>query len=90
MQTEFIIYAFIDSQNVNLSVRDQGWALDFKRFRQYLKDKYRVKQAFLFIGYIKDNEGMYKADIDPQGWFHQRQCGCGAGFTGDDRMAALR
>ena len=22
-------YAFIDSQNLNLSIRDQGWVLDF-------------------------------------------------------------
>ena len=25
-------YAFIDSQNLNLSIRDCGWQLDFKRF----------------------------------------------------------
>ena len=24
-------YAFIDSQNLNLAIRDQGWTLDFKR-----------------------------------------------------------
>ncbi len=42
-------YAFIDSQNLNLSIKDQGWALDFKRFREYLKDKYGVIKAFLFI-----------------------------------------
>jgi len=33
-------YAFIDSQNLNLSIREQGWVLDFKKFRIYLKDKY--------------------------------------------------
>ncbi|MDD4894999.1 MAG: hypothetical protein PHW54_06800 [Candidatus Omnitrophica bacterium] len=41
-------YAFIDSQNLNLSIRDQGWALDFKRFRKYLEDKYGVTKAFIF------------------------------------------
>ncbi len=25
-------YAFIDSQNVNLGIKDQGWTLDFARF----------------------------------------------------------
>lgn len=44
------IYTFIDSQNLNLGVRDQGWELDFARFRVYLKDKYGVGKAFLFIG----------------------------------------
>ena len=46
-------YAFIDSQNLNLAVKDQGWSLDFKRFREYLKDKYGVIKAFLFISISK-------------------------------------
>ena len=52
-------YAFIDSQNLNLSVRECGWILDFKRFHIYLKDKYKIKKAFLFIGYIPGNETLY-------------------------------
>ena len=52
-------YAFIDSQNLNLAIRDQGWELDFKRFRIYLKDKYSVSKAFIFIGYIATNESLY-------------------------------
>ncbi|MCX6705994.1 MAG: NYN domain-containing protein [Candidatus Woesebacteria bacterium] len=52
-------YAFIDSQNLNLGIRDQGWKLDFKRFRVYLKDRYKVSKAFLFIGYIKENHELY-------------------------------
>ena len=65
-----IIYAFIDSQNLNLGtskdIRNKkgkliykGWKLDFKKFRVYLSDKFHVSKAFLFIGYIKDNERMY-------------------------------
>lgn len=54
-------YAFIDSQNVNLAIRDQGWVLDFKRFRKYLEDKYAVTKAFLFIGYINTNQNLYTA-----------------------------
>jgi len=52
-------YAFIDSQNLNLSIREQGWQLDFKRFRKYLEDKYGVSKAFIFIGYISTNESLY-------------------------------
>jgi uncharacterized LabA/DUF88 family protein len=52
-------YAFIDSQNLNLAIRDCGWVLDFKRFFVYLKDKYKVKKAFLFIGYVAGNETLY-------------------------------
>jgi len=65
-----IIYAFIDSQNLNLGTgKDlfnkngnkiyKGWHLDFKKFRVYLADKFRVSKVFLFIGYIKGNEKMY-------------------------------
>ena len=53
-------YAFIDSQNLNLGVRVQGWELDFARFRVYLGDKYHITKAFLCIGYVKGNEGLYK------------------------------
>lgn len=55
-----IIYAFIDSQNLYLGVKAQGWELDFKRFRVYLKEKHRVKKAFLFIGYIPRNWKLYR------------------------------
>ncbi len=48
MKTTKNNYAFIDSQNLNLSIRDQGWKLDFKRFRRYLYDKYDVSKAFLY------------------------------------------
>ena len=54
-----IIYAFIDSQNLNLAIQDLGWKLDFQRFRIYLKDKFNVQKAYLFIGYIKKNEQLY-------------------------------
>lgn len=52
-------YAFIDSQNLNLAIQDQGWKLDFSRFRVYLKEKYGVEKAFLFIGYIEGNNPLY-------------------------------
>src|SRR3989338_10852642 len=52
-------YAFIDSQNLNLAIREQGWVLDFKRFRKYLQDKYKVSKAFLFIGFIPQNQDLY-------------------------------
>lgn len=65
------VYAFIDGQNLNLGTSKDvfnrngnkiytGWKLDFKKFRRYLTDKFRVTKAFLFIGYIEANEAMYK------------------------------
>lgn len=52
-------YAFIDSQNLNLGVKSQSWNLDFARFRQFLKDKYRVEKAYLFIGFLAGNQTLY-------------------------------
>ena len=52
-------YAFIDSQNLNLGVRSQGWQLDWRKFRQYLRNKYNVVNAYLFIGYKPGNEALY-------------------------------
>ncbi len=60
-------YAFIDSQNLNLSIKDQGWRLDYKRFCRYLKDKYRVAKAFLFIGYIPAQQTLYTT-LQQQGY----------------------
>ena len=54
-------YAFIDSQNLNLAIRGLGWKLDFKRFRVYLKEKYGVTRAFIFIGFIEGNTSLYTA-----------------------------
>ena len=42
-------YAFIDSQNLNLGVRDQGWKLDFRRFRVYLWRK--IRRGFATEGF---------------------------------------
>jgi len=52
-------FAFIDSQNLNLSIRDQGWILDFRKFRKYLEDKYHIIKAFVFIGYVPQNQDLY-------------------------------
>ncbi|KKU46288.1 MAG: hypothetical protein UX62_C0015G0004 [Microgenomates group bacterium GW2011_GWA2_46_7] len=60
-KTRKAIYAFIDSQNLNLGVKSQGWNLDFAKFRRYLTDKYRVSKAFLFIGMVPGNESLYKS-----------------------------
>lgn len=53
------IYAFIDSQNLNLGVKSQGWNIDWRKFRQYLRNKYNITRAFLFIGYKTGNEKLY-------------------------------
>jgi uncharacterized LabA/DUF88 family protein len=53
------VYAFIDSQNLNLGVRSMGWVLDYRKFRLYLKNKYNVSRAFMFIGFVAGNQKLY-------------------------------
>jgi len=54
-------YAFIDSQNLNLGIQRLGWKLDYKRFRVYLAEKYGVKKAYMFVGFVAFNQGLYDA-----------------------------
>lgn len=53
-------YAFIDSQNLNLGVQKVGWKMDWRKFRQWLADKYGVTHAYMFIGYMAENEALYE------------------------------
>ena len=52
-------YAFIDGQNLNLSIQELGWRLAFKRFRVYLREKYGVDIAYYFIGFVEGNSDLY-------------------------------
>jgi uncharacterized LabA/DUF88 family protein len=54
-------YAFTDGQNLYMSIKSQGWVLDYRRFRKYLTDKYHITKAFLFIGHIPTNADLYKS-----------------------------
>lgn len=52
-------YAFIDSQNLYRGIKSQKWLLDWGRFRVYLREKYSVSVAYLFIGYIPEHNDLY-------------------------------
>lgn len=63
-------YAFIDSQNLNLGIKNdvinkknkviyKGQSLDYAKFRNYLREKYGVTKAFIFIGLIPTNNSLY-------------------------------
>lgn len=52
--------AYIDSANLDKSLKNHlGWKLDYKKFRIWLSDKYAIKQAYLFIGFIPKHKDMY-------------------------------
>ncbi len=50
-------YAFIDGQNLYMGLE---WKLDYKKFRQYLKDKYGIKKAYYFL-----DKGKFKKILVP-------------------------
>lgn len=54
------IYAFIDSQNLNVGVQKYGWKMNWVKFRQFLAAKYGVSKAYMFIGYVPEFEKMYE------------------------------
>ncbi len=54
------VYAFIDSQNLNVGVQKFGWKMDWQKFRKFLADKYGVTKAYMFIGYVPEFEAMYE------------------------------
>jgi uncharacterized LabA/DUF88 family protein len=55
------VYAFIDSQNLYLGIINSGWKLDYQKFRNYLRTKYKVIKAYLFIGYVPENTNLYRS-----------------------------
>lgn len=60
-------YAFIDGANLHKGIREQGWKLDYKRFRVFLREKYGVSIAYLFLGNVAGNEGLYR-DLENWGY----------------------
>ncbi len=51
--------AYIDASNLKFGVRQSGWELDYKSLRSWLRDKFNVYRAILFIGLIPDNYEIY-------------------------------
>jgi uncharacterized LabA/DUF88 family protein len=47
--------AFIDGQNLHLGTNEADWKIDHKKFRIYLHDKYKVEEAYYFLGYISED-----------------------------------
>lgn len=58
-KAELQTYAFIDSQNLNLGIQKLGWHLDWYKFREFLRNEYHVDKAYMFIGYLAENEALY-------------------------------
>jgi uncharacterized LabA/DUF88 family protein len=53
-------FAYIDGANLHKGTEELGWKMDYKRFRTWLYEKYGVKTAYIFIGLIPKNKGLYE------------------------------
>lgn len=59
MQKSLANNAYIDGANLHKGVEDLGWKLDYKRFRVWLTEKYRVREVYLFLGLIPKYKDRY-------------------------------
>ena len=60
--------AFIDGQNLYINTLTNGWAVDLKRFRVYLKEHYKVEDAYYFLGAVDDNNQKLYTAIQKAGF----------------------
>lgn len=65
MKKELKNHAYIDANNLHKGINSLGWKIDYKKFRRFLTEKYGVKKAYLCIGFIAANAGLYR---DLQNW----------------------
>jgi len=52
-------FAYIDGANLHKGVEELGWSLDYTHFRVWLKEKYQIGRAYIFIGLIPGNKNLY-------------------------------
>ena len=57
--TEENNYAFIDGANLYKGIECLGWHLDYAHFRIWLREKYHVAVAYIFIGLIPAKKDLY-------------------------------
>lgn len=70
MTTEFPNQAFIDGQNLYLGTTNSQapWHVDLKKFRTYLREKYKIGTAYYFIGCVnEENQDLYN-DLQKAGF----------------------
>ena len=57
MDQKEINLAFIDGQNLYMGINTSSpvWRLNLIKFRNYLSQKYKVENAYYFLGYLSEN-----------------------------------
>jgi len=52
-------YAYIDGANLHKGINSLGWKLDYRRFRSWIRQKYGIDTARLFIGLMPPHADLY-------------------------------
>lgn len=52
-------FAYIDGANLHKGVESSAWKLDYRNFRSWIRQKFGVTDAFLFIGLMSKHADLY-------------------------------
>ena len=52
-------FAYIDGANLHKGVESSAWKLDYRRFRSWIRQKFSVTDAYLFIGLMTKHADLY-------------------------------
>lgn len=52
-------FAYIDAANLHKGVESSVWKLDYRRFRSWIRQKFCVTDAYLFIGLMPKHADLY-------------------------------
>lgn len=52
-------YAYIDGANLHKGVESSEWKLDYRKFRSWIRQKFGVTEAYLFIGLMSKHADLY-------------------------------
>jgi uncharacterized LabA/DUF88 family protein len=55
------IIAYIDGANLHKGVESSSWKLDYRKFRSWVRQKFGVTDAHLFIGLMPKHANLYTA-----------------------------
>jgi len=53
------VIAYIDGANLHKGVEGLGWKLDYRKFRSWIRQKFSVMDAHLFIGLMPKHASLY-------------------------------
>ncbi len=53
--------AYIDASNLKFGIKQSNWELDYKNFRSWLRDKFGISKAIIFMGLIPNNAELYNS-----------------------------